>query len=203
MSGTDDAGRDAFLARLPYGEALPLDRVIDSDLFPFTGEIVTRPLERPVIPEPARRGIGGVDCFACTDRASGVIWRNERWHVRAGSDPSGLPLVCVLMPNAHHDLDDLPAGLAAELGPMMQRVSRALGSLPAVGRVHVNRWGDGSEHFHLWFLPRPLGMWQLRGAMLAIWDDLLPLIPRDEWLANRHAVALALAADDGEVVATD
>ena len=200
MSRPDEPGRGAFLARLPFGEALPLDRVMDSDLFPFTGQISTKPLDHPVIPEPERRGIGGVDCFSCTDRVSGVIWRNERWYVRAGADPSGLALVCVLVPTAHHDLEDLPPGLAAELGPMMQRVARALGSLPEVGRVHVNRWGDGSEHFHVWFLPRPLGMWQMRGAMLAIWDDLLPPIPRDEWLANRRAVARALAAEDGEVV---
>jgi diadenosine tetraphosphate (Ap4A) HIT family hydrolase len=202
MSRRDDPGGGPFLARLPYGEPLPLDRVIESDLFPFTGEISTKPLERPLIPEPERRGAGGIDCFTCTDPA-GVVWRNARWHVRAGADPSGLSLVCVLMPNEHHDLDDLPLDLAAELGPMIQRVARALGSLPEVGRVHVNRWGDGSEHFHVWFLPRPLGMWQMRGAMLAIWDDLLPPIPRDEWLANRRAVAEALAAEDGEVVAAD
>ena len=202
MSRPDEPGRGPFLQRLPYGQSLPLDSVIDSDLFPFTGEISTKPLDDPIIPEPERRGIGGVDCFACTDRESGVIWRNARWHVRAGADPSGLSLVCVLMPNEHADLEDLPPGLATELGPMMQRVARALGSLPEVGRVHVNRWGDGSEHFHVWFLPRPMGMWQMRGAMLAIWDDLLPPIPRDEWLGNRQAVGEALAAEDGEVVAT-
>jgi hypothetical protein len=40
-------------------------------------------------------------------------------------------------------------------------------------------------------------MWQMRGAMLAIWDDLLPRMPEDEWLANRRAVAAALAAQEG------
>jgi hypothetical protein len=63
--------------------------------------------------------------------------------------------------------------------------------------VHVARWGDGSYHAHVWFLARPRGMWQMRGAMLAIWDDLLPRMPEDEWLANRRAVAAALAAQDG------
>jgi len=104
------------------------------------------------------------------------------------------------MPNAHHDLEDLPPELAAELGPMIQRVARAIGTLSGVGRVHVNRWGDGSEHFHVWLLPRPLGLWQLRGAMLAVWDDILPPIPREEWEANRQAVAGALAEIDGEAV---
>lgn len=183
--------------RLPYGESLPLDRVIGSDLFPFTGEIVTKPLERPILPEPERSGAVESDCFACIDQETGVIWRNDHWHVRSGSEPSGLALVVNLMPNAHHDLDDLPHELATELGPMIQRLARAVGSLPEVGRVHVNRWGDGSEHFHVWFLPRPLGLWQLRGAMLAVWDDILPPVPRDEWEANRRSVAAALAAVDG------
>jgi len=195
MAENETGGR--FLERLPYGESLPLDRVIDSDLFPFAGQIRTKPLARPLTPEPERSGQAGQGCFACTDQATGVIWRNERWHVRSGPEPSGLALVVMLMPNEHHDLDDLPPELAADLGPMIQRVARAVGSLPEVGRVHVNRWGDGSEHFHVWFLPRPLGLWQLRGAMLAVWDDILPPVPRDEWEANRRSVAAALAAVDG------
>jgi hypothetical protein len=81
---------------------------------------------------------------------------------------------------------------------MLQRVARAIGDLPDVGRVHVNRWGDGSEHFHVWFLGRPKGMWQLRGAMLAVWDDLLPKLPQEEWARNRQNVAAALAAEEGE-----
>jgi hypothetical protein len=80
---------------------------------------------------------------------------------------------------------------------MIQRVSRAISALPDVGRVHVNRWGDGSEHFHIWFLARPLGMWQMRGAMLAVWDDLLPRVPPDEWRANLRQIAAALAEGGG------
>jgi diadenosine tetraphosphate (Ap4A) HIT family hydrolase len=104
-------------------------------------------------------------------------------------------MVAVLQPKAHHDLDDLPPELAAELGPMIQRVARAIGRIGSVGRVHVNRWGDGGSHFHVWFLARPKGMWQMRGAMLAVWDDLLPKVPADEWDANRRAVAAALAGE--------
>jgi diadenosine tetraphosphate (Ap4A) HIT family hydrolase len=112
-------------------------------------------------------------------------------------EPHGLPMIAVLQPKAHHDLDDLPPDLAAELGPMIQRVARAIGRLDGVGRVHVNRWGDGSHHFHVWFLARPTGMWQMRGAMLAVWDDLLPTVPEDEWAANRRAVAAAMAEGGG------
>ena len=54
------------------------------------------------------------------------------------------------------------------------RMSEAVKSIPGVARCHFARWGDGSEHFHLWALARPEGMMQGRGAMLAFWDDVLP-----------------------------
>jgi hypothetical protein len=66
-----------------------------------------------------------------------------------------------------------------------------------VGRTHFNRWGDGSEHFHVWFLARPLGMMQLRGAMVALWDDLLPKVPDEEFRANARTVAAALTEISG------
>jgi hypothetical protein len=40
-------------------------------------------------------------------------------------------------------------------------------------------------------------MWQMRGAMLAVWDDLLPRVPQEEWDANRRTVATAMAAGGG------
>ena len=46
-----------------------------------------------------------------------------------------------------------------------------------MARAHFARWGDGSEHFHLWALARPAGMMQGRGPMLAFWDDVLPEMP--------------------------
>jgi hypothetical protein len=102
--------------------------------------------------------------------------------------------------NNHYRLDNLPPELTATLGPMIQRVAKAIQRIDSVGRTHFNRWGDASEHFHLWFLARPLGMMQLRGAMIAAWDDLLPKIPDEELAANSRQVAAALAEDGGEVV---
>jgi hypothetical protein len=52
----------------------------------------------------------------------------------------------------------------------------------------------------VWFLARPLGMMQLRGAMIAAWDDLLPPIPDDELAANIRTVATAMAAGGGEAI---
>jgi hypothetical protein len=43
-------------------------------------------------------------------------------------------------------------------------------------------------------------MRQMRGAMLAIWDDLLPKVPAEEWAANRRAVAAALAEEGGRAL---
>jgi diadenosine tetraphosphate (Ap4A) HIT family hydrolase len=188
-----------YLRRLPIGERLPLGDVANDELFPLEGEILVRRGEPPIIPEPKRRGDAGLaDCGNCANLDTDTIWHDDRWLVRGNmANPHGLPAVAVLLPRAHHDLNDLPPELAGELGPMIQRVSRAISALPDVGRVHVNRWGDGSEHFHIWFLARPLGMWQMRGAMLAVWDDLLPPVPSDEWRASLRQIATALAENGG------
>ncbi len=189
----------AYLRRLPIGERLALGEVADSDLPPLEGEILIKPLDPPILPEPPRRGeAGGDPCLACAnERSDFVVLGDERWRLGIASEPSGLPMVAVLQPIVHCDLEDMPSELASELGPMIQRVARAIGRVEAVGRVHVNRWGDGSQHFHLWFLARPKGMWQMRGAMLAVWDDLLPRVPDGEWLEARGRVAAAMAEEGG------
>ena len=61
-----------------------------------------------------------------------------------------------------------------------------------IGRVHVCRWGDGSEHLHWWFMGRPARIPQLIGSFAAIWDDILPPTPDDVWQANLDRVAAAL-----------
>ena len=190
-----------YVRRLPVGERLPIGAVVDQELFPFDGQIAVKPLEPPRIPEPARRGeAGGDPCPACERSGEGVVWEDDRWRIVVRVEPHSLPMVAVLQPKAHHDLDDLPSELTTELGPMLQRVSRSIGRIDAVGRVHVNRWGDGSHHFHVWFLARPRGMWQMRGAMLAVWDDLLPKVPAEEWTRNRELVARAMAEAGGQAL---
>ena len=79
-----------------------------------------------------------------------------------------------IAPREHHRLEDAPIELLTTLGPLLQRVSAAVKAIPGVARCHFARWGDGSEHFHMWALARPAGMMQGRGAMLAFWDDVLP-----------------------------
>jgi hypothetical protein len=116
-----------------------------------------------------------------------------------GAAPTtGLPFVAGLAPNAHVRLDEMDGTLLASFGDLTQRLAAAIQGLDGVARTHFSRWGDGSAHFHLHFLARPLGMMQGRGPMLAFWDDVLP--PVDAGLLAEHArqVAGALAARGGE-----
>jgi diadenosine tetraphosphate (Ap4A) HIT family hydrolase len=117
--------------------------------------------------------------------------------VRHTGEPTALPVVVLLCPIAHHDLLDLPAELASELGPMLQRVEKAIMSLGGIARVHVNKWGDGSAHLHLWLIARPAGLMQLRGTCLPLWDDVLPRQEEAQWRAVLGELAAALAADGG------
>jgi hypothetical protein len=110
-------------------------------------------------------------------------------------------MVLILECRSHLDLGDLPNLLAAELGVMTVRLERAIRSLEGVARVHVNRWGDGSAHLHLWFLARPYGRLQLRGTFLTLWDDILPVIPEPQWRENLALVAAWLAEFGGKAIA--
>ncbi|WP_239082213.1 hypothetical protein [Actinoplanes teichomyceticus] len=107
-------------------------------------------------------------------------------------------MVLILECRSHLDLGDLPNLLAAELGVMTVRLERAIRSLDGVARVHVNRWGDGSAHLHMWFLARPYGRLQLRGTFLSLWDDILPVIPEHQWRENLALVAAWLAEFGGQ-----
>lgn len=184
--------------RLPYGERVSAEPVLGGPFFPFEGELQVVPLDEPVLPEPPRAGEpDGKPCFTCTNPEADAIWGDDQWLLKSGFQQNGLPMVALLVPRGHYRLDNLPPELTATLGPMIQRVAGAIRQIEGVGRTHFNRWGDGSEHFHVWFLARPLGMMQLRGAMIAAWDDLLPPVPPEEFQANARTVAAALSALGG------
>jgi diadenosine tetraphosphate (Ap4A) HIT family hydrolase len=160
------------------------------DTWPFDGAITPRELEPPVEVEPPRHGVGGVDCMHCEPR--NVLWSNENWVLRSFDRPSGLPVVVLLETKRHVDFPDLDDELAAELGPLLLKIQRALSQVPGVGNVHVGRWGEGSEHCHIWFMARPARMTQLRSSFAAIWDDVLPPTPEDVWRENLEFVRAAL-----------
>jgi diadenosine tetraphosphate (Ap4A) HIT family hydrolase len=174
---------------------LAMPPVHEWETFPFEGELRVRPLLAPVDAEQPRRGEGGVDCWRCERGDRDAIWSDEHWLLTPLEKPSGLPVVVMLEPRAHHDFDDLPEERARELGPLAQRIERAVRAVGEIGRVHVCRWGDGSEHFHLWFMARPARVPQLVGSFAAIWDDILPPLPEALWRANLAAVAAALGND--------
>jgi hypothetical protein len=169
--------------------------------FPFEGNMRVKPLTPPVEAEPPRSGEDPADCVACNTPDDAYIWVSERWRVRAMDRPTGLPVILILECRSHFDLGDLPNLLAAELGVMTVRLERAIRSLDGVARVHVNRWGDGAAHMHLWFLARPFGWLQLRGTFLSLWDDILPAIPEQQWRENLALVAAWLAEFGGTAIA--
>jgi hypothetical protein len=169
--------------------------------FPFEGEMRVKPLTPPVDAEPPRSGEDPANCIACNTPDDAYIWVSERWRVRAMDRPTGLPVVLILECRSHFDLGDLPNLLAAELGVMTVRLERAIRSLDGVARVHVNRWGDGAAHMHMWFLARPQGRLQLRGTFLSLWDDILPVIPEQQWRENLALVAAWLAEFGGTAIA--
>ena len=178
--------------------ALRMPPVEEWETFPFEGELRPRPLRPPVEREAPRHGEGGVDCGRCAASDEQYLWTSERWRLAAFDRPTGLPVVLLLEPRAHFvEPGDLPPELAAELGVSTARVERAVRAVGEIGRVHVCRWGDGSEHLHWWFMARPARMPQLLGSFAAIWDDVLPPLPEEVWRANLAAVAEALRAAAG------
>lgn len=173
--------------------ALRMPPVDNWDTFPFDGVMHPRQLQPPVPNEPPREGEGGVGCEPCATPDDDFLWTNERWRLRA-AQPNGLPVVVLLETREHYaEPGDLPEGLASELGILIARIERAVRSVGDVGRVHVCRWGDGSEHLHWWFMARPARIPQLLGSFAAIWDDVLPPTPGNVWRANLERVVRELS----------
>ncbi len=153
-----------------------------------------RELLPPVAAEEPRHGAGGVECHRCARGGDDALWANDHWLVTTLPWPTGLPLVCFLETRRHVDFPELDDELAAELGPMLLKVQRAVVSVGEIGNVHVCRWGDGSEHFHVWFMARPARVPQLLGSFAAIWDDVLPPLPERLWRQNLDQLRAALSA---------
>jgi diadenosine tetraphosphate (Ap4A) HIT family hydrolase len=175
---------------------LPLSRMTDWDISPFEAEgLRVSRLRPPVVPEPPREGDDPADCDSCRRRDEG-IWLDDHWRLTRISGV-GVPLVLMLHPREHRDLNDLPDDLAAELGVLSTQVARQVEALPHISRCHVYRIGDGAAHLHVWFFARPEGQAQLFGSWLVVWDDLLPEYPPDRAETDASTVADALVASYG------
>jgi len=143
---------------------------------PYAEPLIRRPLAPPVIPEPPRRGDpGGEPCSVCPgDDGPETIWSDDHWILNHGVQTSLAGAVWLTTRTHVDSFTDLNDELARDFGVLAGRIDRALLALPDVARVHVYRWGDGGAHFHVWFLPRPLGMLQAQKMMLPLWEELLP-----------------------------
>src|SRR5690349_13739166 len=162
---------------LPYAE--PLTLVEPADL---------------VVPEPPRRGeAGGEPCFPCSaDSDSGLIWSDRDWTLH-NPGRTALPGSVWLASRRHFDsFADMPEEVGASFASVCGRAERAVLALGDVGRVHLYRWGDGGAHFHVWFLPRPLGMVDAQGMALPLWEDVLPNVPDEEAAEAAKRVAAAM-----------
>jgi len=172
---------------------LRMPPVNEWESFPFDGDLRPRRLRPPVKYEEPRFGEGAVDCQACAKSDDDYLWTTERWRLRSPG-PTGLPVILLLEPRQHYaEPGDLPEELAAQCGVLIGRIERAVRSVGEIGRVHVCRWGDGSEHLHWWFMARPARIPQLIGSFAAIWDDIVPPIPEEIWRGNLDAVVASLS----------
>jgi hypothetical protein len=178
--------------------ALRAPPVEEWETWPFDGEVTPRTLEPPFDREQPRQGEGGVECPRCKRGVEGALWYDDNWVVGPLGTTPGLPMVCVLWTRAHYDFHTLPAELQATLGPLLIRVQRAVFAVGEIGNVHVCRWGDGGEHFHVWFMARPARIPQLLGSFAAIWDDVLPPLPDDVWRENLELLRQALVGSNAD-----
>jgi diadenosine tetraphosphate (Ap4A) HIT family hydrolase len=182
-------------------EPLPLPDFVSWPIFPFVGDLHVRPVEPRRSEDHPRDGEpGGSPCRACSAPDDDYLWVDERWRVSAPDRPSGAPVQLFLESRDHLDLDDLDEDLAAEMGRLIVRLDRAIQAVGGIGRVHVNRWGDGGSHLHLWFYGRPVGDTQMIGFCLPLWAMTLPPTQEEAWNRNLEVVARELARHGGRAV---
>lgn len=179
---------------------LPVTETPHWDTFPWEvvdGEIVQKVLAAPA-DEPPRQGETGAGCSACGIADDRVVWEDEFWQLVHNGGPSGLPVVLQLQTREHLDYPDLSDELASQLGRISVRLVRIISNLPNIGRVHVNRWGDGSAHMHVWFVARTARLATILGSLAIEADDALPPGPEDVWREDLHTIATKLANWGGD-----
>lgn len=161
---------------------------------PFVEPLTVREPAERVVPEPPRRGEdGGPPCGVCDRTNVAPVWGEEHFTVHPPRTCS-LPGTLWVASRDHVDsFRDLSPAAAAAFGPLVARLEDAiLATVPDVARVHLYRWGDGGAHFHVWLMPRPLGMLEAAGHLLPLWEDALPNVSDEECRAMAERIATAL-----------
>ncbi|MCW2780206.1 MAG: hypothetical protein JWR35_655 [Marmoricola sp.] len=176
---------------------LPMPAQGGWDIFPWEGTGLRPRVVEPPSDEPPRHGEGDRNCSCTGSPAKGAIWANDRWEVRAPGQPGGLPLVVNLCPLEHLDFEDLDDDMAAEFGLLSVWLHRIISRMPNIGRVHVQKIGDGSAHLHAFFIARTARMTNILGSPAVDWDEILPAVPEDIWRADLAYVAKHLATHGG------
>ncbi|MGI9157671.1 MAG: hypothetical protein ACR2FG_13735 [Marmoricola sp.] len=181
---------------------LPLPDMSDWTQFPWEivdGELVAKVLQPPIESEELRVGEDpDRPCPACSGAHDTLrIWENERFFVNQPEQVGGMPLILYLQTKEHLDYPDMDDDLASEYGRLSATLCRIMSNLENIGRVHVCRWGDGSQHLHVWFIARPERFAQIIGSMAVEWDEMLPPPPEDVRRVDAKAVADRLATHDG------
>ncbi|CAN5437497.1 hypothetical protein BH11ACT8_BH11ACT8_33390 [soil metagenome] len=120
------------------------------------------------------------------------------WVLTHAGAPTGLPLVLFLHTREHLDMGNLDDEQASQLGRITNRLVRIIENLDHIGRVHVNRFGDGGSHFHQFFFARTARLTHVLGSPALEWDEILPPGPEDVWRADLHTVATKLAHWGGD-----
>jgi len=185
------------VARSGEGGRLPAPEVTGWDVFPWEavdGAVVPKRLPDPAPESPRAGEPGGTTCPACAGFAPDrVVWEDDVWVLTCDERPTGLPLVLTLHTREHVDFNEVDDETASQFGRISVRLVRIMEHLPHVGRVHVDRWGDGGSHFHVWFFARTSDLPLVRGSYAVEWDDILPPGPEDVWRADLATVAEKLA----------
>ena len=176
---------------------LPMPPIGSWDIFPWEvvdGAVAPKVLDAPGEESPREGEEGGKPCWACGGfPPERVVWEDQHWVLVAEEKPTGMPLVLVLWTREHFDVGGFDDEHAGELGRIANRLVRIIEAMPGIGRVHVNRWGDGSAHSHIWFFARPRGFEQIKGSYAVEWDEILPPVDEATWRADLHTVATKLA----------
>lgn len=178
-----------------------LPRYVDWPLFPFEGDLRIKPILPLADSDFVRSGEpGGPPCASCAATDDAYVWVDERWRIKATDKAPSLPMQLFLETREHVDMHQLDDRMAAELGQLIVRLDRAITAIGGVGRVHVNRWGDGGEHFHMWFYGRPFGTRQVVGFGVPLWAAVLPPIDEQAWRRGLGIVAAELERGGGRAM---
>lgn len=160
---------------------------------PYHQPLVAREPGPRQVPEPPRVGEpGGPPCRICAGRTTAAVWSDEHWTLHPPVQGSLTGAVWIASRQHFDSFADMPAAAAESFAGVVARAERAILSLGDIARVHLYRWGDGGAHFHIWLIPRPLGMLEAAGMMLPLWEDALPNVSDEQLADAARRVAAAM-----------